>query len=216
MDPWRYIIKYSAPCFHLDQSFFVDWQWTHLSLLLSVYLRGPSMFGLWTLYVWVMEQILPSLNNLYNWKMHFLWNAWQKWGLSTRGLTFYIHCDLYMSVETGSLTLLWWLWVFSLLCYLNLLNLDLEKPQAMKKFTEGDALQTLDPRLPPTSANNLALEKVLELALQCLGPTRQSRPSMRRCAEILWGIRKDYRELAASDLRSQSSHSQRSSSVREE
>ncbi|XXG84980.1 hypothetical protein AAC387_Pa11g0168 [Persea americana] len=87
---------------------------------------------------------------------------------------------------------------------------------AMKKFTEGDALQTLDPRLPPTSANNLALEKVLELALQCLGPTRQSRPSMRRCAEILWGIRKDYRELAASDLRSQSSHSQRSSSVREE
>lgn len=123
---------------------------------------------------------------------------------------------LYVSVETGSLTLLWWLWVFSLLCYLNLLNLDLEKPQAMKKFTEGDALQTLDPRLPPTSANNLALEKVLELALQCLGPTRQSRPSMRRCAEILWGIRKDYRELAASDLRSQSSHSQRSSSVREE
>lgn len=75
---------------HLRCSFslFVDWQWTHLSLVLSVYLRGPTMFGLWTLYV-----LLPSSNNLYNWKMHFLWNAWQKWGLSMCGLTLYRHCD---------------------------------------------------------------------------------------------------------------------------
>lgn len=87
---------------------------------------------------------------------------------------------------------------------------------AMKKFTEGDSLQTLDPRLPRNAANNLALEKVLELALQCLAPTRQSRPSMRRCAEILWSIRKDYREQAASDLHSQRSRTQRSPSIREE
>lgn len=97
----------------------------------------------------------------------------------------------------------------------ELTEFALRKMQAMKKFTEGDALQTLDPRLQRTSANNLALEKILELALQCLAPTRQSRPSMRTCAEILWSIRKDYRELAASDLRTQSSNSQRSY-IREE
>ncbi|KAL5981416.1 hypothetical protein ACLOJK_015476 [Asimina triloba] len=76
---------------------------------------------------------------------------------------------------------------------------------AMKKFTEGNAIQTLDPRLKRSAVANLALEKIYELALQCLAPTRQSRPSMRTCAEILWSIRKDYRELAASGIHSQSS-----------
>ncbi|KAK9280271.1 hypothetical protein L1049_013959 [Liquidambar formosana] len=81
---------------------------------------------------------------------------------------------------------------------------------AMKKFAEGDAITILDPLLERTAANNLALEKILELALQCLAPHRQSRPSMRRCAEVLWSIRKDYRELAASDIHSLSCHSLRS------
>eukprot|EP00262_Sarcandra_glabra_P009464 TRINITY_DN23863_c0_g1_i1.p1 TRINITY_DN23863_c0_g1~~TRINITY_DN23863_c0_g1_i1.p1 ORF type:complete len:437 (+),score=62.85 TRINITY_DN23863_c0_g1_i1:153-1463(+) len=87
---------------------------------------------------------------------------------------------------------------------------------ALKNFTDGDAILTLDPRLFRSPATNLALEKILELALQCLAPTRQNRPSMRRCAEILWSIRKDYRELLGSDTRSLSIHSNRSSSVREE
>ncbi|XP_010275667.1 PREDICTED: calmodulin-binding receptor-like cytoplasmic kinase 2 [Nelumbo nucifera] len=87
---------------------------------------------------------------------------------------------------------------------------------AIKKFTDGDAILTLDPRLERTSATNLAIEKILELALQCLAPTRQNRPSMRRCAEILWSIRKDYRQVSASDFRSLSSHSHRSASTREE
>lgn len=87
--------------------------------------------------------------------------------------------------------------------------------QAMKKFTEGDAISTLDPRLERTDPTNFAVEKILELALQCLAPHRRSRPSMRRCAEILWGIRKDYRELSAPDFHSLS-RSERSSSVREE
>ncbi|ERM94944.1 hypothetical protein AMTRI_Chr07g80480 [Amborella trichopoda] len=78
---------------------------------------------------------------------------------------------------------------------------------AMRKFTEGEAILTLDPRLRRTPAANLALEKILELAFQCLAPSRHSRPSMRRCAEILWSIRKDYRELIASDPRSLSSRS---------
>lgn len=87
--------------------------------------------------------------------------------------------------------------------------------QAMKKFTEGDAISTLDPRLERSDPNNFALEKILELALQCLAPSRRSRPSMRRCAEILWAVRKDYRELSPLDFRS-SSRSERSSLAREE
>nr|XP_028953600.1 calmodulin-binding receptor-like cytoplasmic kinase 2 [Malus domestica] len=78
---------------------------------------------------------------------------------------------------------------------------------AMKKFTNGDALSILDPRLERTAASNLAIEKILELALQCLAPRRQNRPSMRRCAEILWSIRKDYKEVLASDFCSFSSRS---------
>ncbi|XP_077240269.1 calmodulin-binding receptor-like cytoplasmic kinase 2 isoform X2 [Tasmannia lanceolata] len=87
---------------------------------------------------------------------------------------------------------------------------------AMKKFNEGDAILTLDPTLQRTPATNLALEKVYELALQCLAPTRHSRPSMRRCAEILWSIRKDFRELLGSDFRTESSRSERIASIREE
>ncbi|KAK9143808.1 hypothetical protein Syun_013208 [Stephania yunnanensis] len=87
---------------------------------------------------------------------------------------------------------------------------------AMKKFTEGDAILTLDPVLTRNPATNLALEKILELSLQCLAPTRQSRPSMRRCAEILWSIRRDFRELSAPDFHLLSSHSQRGNIIREE
>ncbi|XP_039133621.1 calmodulin-binding receptor-like cytoplasmic kinase 2 [Dioscorea cayenensis subsp. rotundata] len=70
---------------------------------------------------------------------------------------------------------------------------------AMKKFMEGSCVQILDPNLAPSPRTNLATEKILELALQCLAPTRQSRPRMQRCAEILWNIRKDYRELLSSE-----------------
>ncbi|KAE8733314.1 Calmodulin-binding receptor-like cytoplasmic kinase 2 [Hibiscus syriacus] len=87
---------------------------------------------------------------------------------------------------------------------------------AMKKFTDGDAISALDPCLEPTAGTNLALEKILELALQCLAPRRQSRPSMRSCGEVLWSIRKDYREQSALDFRSLSSSSQRSVSVKEQ
>ena len=67
--------------------------------------------------------------------------------------------------------------------------------QAMEKFAKGDAILTLDPTLEATDATNLAVEKIYELALQCLARKRRSRPGMRRCAEILWSIRKDYRDL---------------------
>ncbi|XP_059634199.1 calmodulin-binding receptor-like cytoplasmic kinase 2 isoform X2 [Cornus florida] len=87
---------------------------------------------------------------------------------------------------------------------------------AMKKFSDGDAVLILDPRLEKNPANNFGLEKILELALQCLAPHRQNRPTMRRCAEVLWSIRKDYKEVSASDIHSLSSRSLMSSSIREE
>lgn len=71
---------------------------------------------------------------------------------------------------------------------------------AIKKFTSGDTISVLDPKLERNPANNLALEKVLEMAFQCLAPHRGSRPSMKKCSEILWGIRKDYRELLNTSL----------------
>ncbi|KAH8488707.1 hypothetical protein H0E87_024368 [Populus deltoides] len=95
----------------------------------------------------------------------------------------------------------------------NVIDLASVFAQAIKKFAEGNAILILDPKLKCTAANNLALEKILELALQCLAPHRQSRPSMRKCAEILWSIRKDYKEQSASDFRSFSSKSQGSISV---
>ena len=85
----------------------------------------------------------------------------------------------------------------------------------MKKFLEGNAVSILDPRLDQTAANSLALEKLLELALRCLAPHRQQRPAMKKCGEILWTIRKDYREVSLRDFRSSSAASQRSSSMNE-
>ncbi|XP_031483239.1 calmodulin-binding receptor-like cytoplasmic kinase 2 isoform X1 [Nymphaea colorata] len=67
---------------------------------------------------------------------------------------------------------------------------------AMKKFAEGETIMTLDPRLRRDPATSMAMEKIFELALQCLAPSRHSRPSMRRCGEVLWSIRKEYREFS--------------------
>ncbi|KAL9245367.1 hypothetical protein vseg_019029 [Gypsophila vaccaria] len=87
---------------------------------------------------------------------------------------------------------------------------------AMMKFIDGDSLSTIDPRLDVNSANLMALEKILELAFICLAPQRENRPTMQRCAEILWSIRNVYREfLSASETFSLSPTSQRSSSLSE-
>ncbi|KAK7856761.1 calmodulin-binding receptor-like cytoplasmic kinase 2 [Quercus suber] len=66
---------------------------------------------------------------------------------------------------------------------------------AMKKFTDGEAISTLDPKLACDAANILAPYNVWL-------PCSQNWPSMRRCAEILWRIRKEYREALASDVSS--------------
>lgn len=77
---------------------------------------------------------------------------------------------------------------------------------ALKKFLEGDALLILDPRLERSSATSLAVEKILELSLSCVASNRHNRPTMRKCAEILWTIRKEHREHAVSHHHSPSSN----------
>lgn len=59
---------------------------------------------------------------------------------------------------------------------------------------QGDPVFAMDPRLRRSPASNKAVKKVLKLAFQCLAPSKQSRPSMKSCAEILWAIRKAFRD----------------------
>ncbi|XP_052186275.1 calmodulin-binding receptor-like cytoplasmic kinase 1 isoform X2 [Diospyros lotus] len=65
---------------------------------------------------------------------------------------------------------------------------------AMQKLKEGEAVVTMDPRMQRNPASVRGVEKILKLAQQCLAPQRQSRPSMKQCCEVLWGIRKEVRE----------------------
>lgn len=70
--------------------------------------------------------------------------------------------------------------------------------QAIQKLKAGDAVFVMDPRMRRTPASVMAAEKVLKLAHHCLAPSRNSRPNMKKCAEVLWGIRKDAREKTLS------------------
>ncbi|KAG9158906.1 hypothetical protein Leryth_013293 [Lithospermum erythrorhizon] len=65
---------------------------------------------------------------------------------------------------------------------------------AMRKLKDGEAVIAMDTRLRRSPASVEAVEKVLKLARQCLAPARPFRPSMRTCAEVLWQIRKDFRQ----------------------
>ncbi|XVF19929.1 hypothetical protein REPUB_Repub11eG0153700 [Reevesia pubescens] len=77
---------------------------------------------------------------------------------------------------------------------------------AMKRLMEGEFVIAMDPRLKRSPSSNMVVEKMLKLAHQCLAPVRQSRPSMKNCAEVLWGIRKDFKEKASSSTASSASH----------
>ncbi|GAB2234009.1 hypothetical protein Droror1_Dr00003244 [Drosera rotundifolia] len=65
---------------------------------------------------------------------------------------------------------------------------------AMQKLRGGDAVVALDPRVKRTPASVMATEKILKLAFQCTMPTKQTRPTMKKCVEVLWAIRKDFRD----------------------
>lgn len=76
----------------------------------------------------------------------------------------------------------------------------------MQKLKEREAVLAMDPVLRRSPASNMAVEKVLELAKRCLASLRPSRPSMKECAEVLWKIRKDVRELGLSSSSASTSH----------
>lgn len=78
---------------------------------------------------------------------------------------------------------------------------------AMQMLKEGEVVVAMDPRLRRNPASNKAVRKVLKLAFLCLAPVRRSRPSMKSCQEVLWDIRKDFRENAFSHPPHGSHHS---------
>jgi len=63
---------------------------------------------------------------------------------------------------------------------------------AMQKFRGGDAVVAMDPRMRRSPASVEAVEGMLRLAEQCVGPARKDRPSMRQSTEALWTLRRDY------------------------
>ncbi|CAN4111237.1 unnamed protein product [Withania somnifera] len=65
---------------------------------------------------------------------------------------------------------------------------------AMSIVKHGDTVLAMDPRLRRSPASIEGVEKVLKLARQCLAPSRLARPTMKKCAEVLWGIRKQHIE----------------------
>ncbi|XP_015699263.1 calmodulin-binding receptor-like cytoplasmic kinase 2 isoform X1 [Oryza brachyantha] len=63
---------------------------------------------------------------------------------------------------------------------------------ALRKCRDGDAVVAMDARMRRTSAVVAAMEKVMALAAECIAQDRAARPAMRRCAEVLWSIRRDF------------------------
>ncbi|XP_031110807.1 calmodulin-binding receptor-like cytoplasmic kinase 2 [Ipomoea triloba] len=65
---------------------------------------------------------------------------------------------------------------------------------ALKILKRGDTVMAMDPRLRRSPGSVEAVDKVLKLAHLCVAPSRSARPSMRKCAEVLWRIRKEFRD----------------------
>ncbi|CAD6207428.1 unnamed protein product [Miscanthus lutarioriparius] len=64
--------------------------------------------------------------------------------------------------------------------------------QALQRCRAGEAVVAMDPRMRRSPASVAAVERTLALAAQCVATARDDRPSMRRCSELLWAIRRDY------------------------
>uniref|UniRef100_A0A0E0GVU9 Protein kinase domain-containing protein n=1 Tax=Oryza nivara TaxID=4536 RepID=A0A0E0GVU9_ORYNI len=63
---------------------------------------------------------------------------------------------------------------------------------ALQRFRGGEVVVAMDPRIRRSPASVATVEKVMELAEQCIAPARKERPSMRRCTEALWSVRREY------------------------
>jgi serine/threonine protein kinase len=64
--------------------------------------------------------------------------------------------------------------------------------QALQKRRGGEAVVAMDPRMRRSPESVATVERVMALAEQCVAPARKDRPSMRRCTELLWSIRREY------------------------
>lgn len=64
--------------------------------------------------------------------------------------------------------------------------------QALQRCRAGEAVVAMDPRMRRSPASVAAVERALALAAQSVAAARDERPSMRRCSELLWTIRRDY------------------------
>ncbi|XP_024314405.1 calmodulin-binding receptor-like cytoplasmic kinase 2 isoform X2 [Brachypodium distachyon] len=63
---------------------------------------------------------------------------------------------------------------------------------ALRKCRDGDVVVAMDTRMRRTSAAVAAVERVMALAAECAAPDRAARPAMRRCAEVLWSVRRGF------------------------
>ncbi|XP_015690743.1 calmodulin-binding receptor-like cytoplasmic kinase 2 isoform X3 [Oryza brachyantha] len=63
---------------------------------------------------------------------------------------------------------------------------------ALQRFRGGEVVVAMDPRIRRSPASVATVEKVMELAEQCVAAARKGRPSMRRCTEALWSIRREF------------------------
>ncbi|TMW87761.1 hypothetical protein EJD97_019513 [Solanum chilense] len=77
---------------------------------------------------------------------------------------------------------------------------------AMRILKHGESVIAMDRRLRRSPALIETVEKVLKLARQCLAHSRLARLPMKKCAEVLWGIRTQFVEKSIPKT-STSSHS---------
>ncbi|XP_066348273.1 calmodulin-binding receptor-like cytoplasmic kinase 3 isoform X2 [Miscanthus floridulus] len=65
---------------------------------------------------------------------------------------------------------------------------------AFNKYQRGNVRDILDPMLTE-AVNEDILNKIFDVAFQCVAPTREDRPSMKEVVERLWKIRRDYTKI---------------------
>lgn len=63
--------------------------------------------------------------------------------------------------------------------------------QAFNKYNRGNVRDILDPMLTEAIHEDV-LNKIFDVAFQCVAPTREDRPHMKEVAERLWKIRRDH------------------------
>jgi hypothetical protein len=77
---------------------------------------------------------------------------------------------------------------------LRCLRFSLSLIQAFNKYRRGNVRGILDPMLTE-AVNEDILNKIFDVAFQCVAPTREDRPSMKEVVERLWKIRRDHTKI---------------------